>query len=72
VGDNITTDHIMPAAAKVFRYANIPAISEFVFVRVDPTPQARQREGAVDCRGDNYGRVLREHRRWPDVPGSEP
>jgi len=36
VGDNITTDHIMPAGAKVLPLrSNIPAISEFVFEKVD-------------------------------------
>ena len=37
VGDNITTDHIMPAGAKVLPLrSNIPAISEHVFERLDP------------------------------------
>ena len=37
LGDNITTDHIMPAGAEILALrSNIPAISEHVFVRVDP------------------------------------
>ena len=35
--DNITTDHIMPAGAKVLPYrSNIEKISEFVFSNIDP------------------------------------
>ncbi|MBI3871499.1 MAG: aconitate hydratase [candidate division Zixibacteria bacterium] len=65
VGDNITTDHIMPAGAKVLPLrSNIPAISEFVFVRVDPEfPQrARAKGGGFIVGGDNYGQgSSREH-----------
>ena len=36
-GDNITTDHIMPAGAKILPLrSNLPKISEFVFEAVDP------------------------------------
>ena len=55
VGDNITTDHIMPAGAKVLPLrSNIPAISEFVFAAVDPEFPARAKRG---------GRRLRHRRR---------
>ena len=38
VGDNITTDHIMPAGAKILPYrSNIPKLAEFCFTVCDPT-----------------------------------
>ena len=65
VGDNITTDHIMPAGAKVLPLrSNIPAISEFVFVRVDPDfpRRAKEKGGGIIVGGDNYGQgSSREH-----------
>jgi aconitate hydratase len=65
VGDNITTDHIMPAGAKVLPLrSNIPAISEFVFVRVDPDfpRRAKEKHGGIIVGGDNYGQgSSREH-----------
>jgi aconitate hydratase len=65
VGDNITTDHIMPAGAKVLPLrSNIPAISEFVFMRVDPTfpERARAAGSAIVVGGSNYGQgSSREH-----------
>ncbi len=65
VGDNITTDHIMPAGAKVLPLrSNIPAISEYVFERVDPTFPARARAagGGFIVGGANYGQgSSREH-----------
>ena len=65
VGDNITTDHIMPAGAKVLPLrSNIPAISEHVFAAIDPTFPARAREtgGGVVIGGANYGQgSSREH-----------
>jgi aconitate hydratase len=65
VGDNITTDHIIPAGAKVLPLrSNIPAISEFVFERVDAGfPQrARQSGGGFIVGGENYGQgSSREH-----------
>ncbi|HBT04254.1 MAG TPA: aconitate hydratase, partial [Thermodesulfobacterium commune] len=37
VGDNITTDHIMPAGAQILPLrSNLPAISQFVYKNVDP------------------------------------
>ena len=65
VGDNITTDHIMPAGAKILPLrSNIPAISEFVFTRVDPEFPKRARElgGGFVVGGVNYGQgSSREH-----------
>jgi len=65
VGDNITTDHIMPAGSKVLPLrSNIPAISEYVFERVDPTFPARAKAagGGFIVGGANYGQgSSREH-----------
>ena len=65
VGDNITTDHIMPAGAKILPLrSNIPAISEHCFTRCDPDFPARcKREGAgIIVGGSNYGQgSSREH-----------
>jgi aconitate hydratase len=65
VGDNITTDHIIPAGAKVLPLrSNIPAISEYVFERVDPEFARRAKEcgGGFVVGGENYGQgSSREH-----------
>ncbi|MBR0374354.1 MAG: aconitate hydratase [Mogibacterium sp.] len=65
VGDNITTDHIMPAGAKVLPYrSNIPKISEFCFEVVDPTFANRAKEAGagIIIGGQNYGQgSSREH-----------
>lgn len=65
VGDNITTDHIMPAGAKILPLrSNIPAISEYVFSRVDPNFAKRAKEagGGAIIGGGNYGQgSSREH-----------
>jgi aconitate hydratase len=65
VGDNITTDHIMPAGAQVLPLrSNIPAIAEYVFWRVDPDFVQRAREwgGGMIVGGVNYGQgSSREH-----------
>ena len=65
VGDNITTDHIMPAGAKVLPLrSNIPAISEHVFTAVDPDFPKRAKEygGGFILGGENYGQgSSREH-----------
>ncbi len=65
VGDNITTDHIMPAGTKVLPLrSNIPAISEFVFTAVDPEFPKRAKEygGGFILGGENYGQgSSREH-----------
>ena len=65
VGDNITTDHIMPAGAKILPLrSNIPAISEHCFVRCDADfPSRCHKEGAgIIIGGSNYGQgSSREH-----------
>jgi aconitate hydratase len=65
VVDNITTDHIMPAGAKVLPLrSNIPAISEYVFASVDATfaSRARAAHGGFIVGGANYGQgSSREH-----------
>lgn len=65
VGDNITTDHIMPAGAKVLPLrSNIPAISEYVYVNVDDTFAARAKAAGsgIIVGGTNYGQgSSREH-----------
>jgi aconitate hydratase len=65
VGDNITTDHIMPAGAKILPLrSNIPAIAEYVFARVDPDFVARAKacESGALIGGANYGQgSSREH-----------
>ncbi len=64
-GDNITTDHIMPAGAKVLPLrSNLPKISEFVFEAVDPEFPKRAKEwgGGFVIGGENYGQgSSREH-----------
>ena len=65
VGDNITTDHIMPAGAKVLPYrSNIPKMSDFCFGVCDEAFPARARELGRSCvvGGANYGQgSSREH-----------
>jgi len=65
VGDNITTDHIMPAGAKVLPLrSNIPAISAYVFAVVDATfaERAKAAGGGFVVGGANYGQgSSREH-----------
>lgn len=65
VGDNITTDHIMPAGAKVLPYrSNIEKISEFVFRDVQEGFKAHCQKagGGVIVAGENYGQgSSREH-----------
>ena len=65
VGDNITTDHIMPAGSKVLPYrSNIPKISEFCFSVVDETFAARAKAAGKGfiIGGSNYGQgSSREH-----------
>jgi len=65
VGDNISTDHIMPAGAKILPLrSNIPAISEYVFAYVDPdfVKRAKSAGGGFIVGGSNYGQgSSREH-----------
>lgn len=65
VGDNITTDHIMPAGAKILPLrSNIPEISRYVFEAVDPKfyEKARENNGGFIIGGENYGQgSSREH-----------
>lgn len=65
VGDNITTDHIMPAGAKVLPFrSNIPKLSEFCFGVVDETfpDRAKAAGESIIVGGDNYGQgSSREH-----------
>ena len=65
VGDNITTDHIMPAGAKILPLrSNIPLISTHVFEAVDPTfpERAKAAGGGFIIGGENYGQgSSREH-----------
>jgi aconitate hydratase len=65
VGDNISTDAIMPAGNKVLPLrSNIPAISQFVFEQLDPEFPARAKEkvNGVVIAGENYGQgSSREH-----------
>jgi aconitate hydratase len=65
LGDKITTDHIMPAGAKILPLrSNIPEISKHVFASVDPTfaERARASSGGFIIGGDNYGQgSSREH-----------
>ena len=65
VGDNITTDHIMPAGAKILPYrSNIPYLSRFCFEVCDPEFPARAQAAGdgVIIGGSNYGQgSSREH-----------
>ena len=65
VGDNITTDHIMPAGSKILPLrSNIPEISKYCFSAVDETfPQrALDLGSSVIVGGSNYGQgSSREH-----------
>lgn len=68
LGDNITTDDIMPAGSKVLPFrSNIPAISEFVFENIDSTfskraMDAKEIGGGIIIGGENYGQgSSREH-----------
>ena len=65
VGDNITTDHIMPAGAKILPYrSNIPFLSKFCFEVCDPEfpERAKKTENGIILGGENYGQgSSREH-----------
>jgi len=65
VGDNITTDHIVPAGSRIMSLrSNLPAISEFCFEALDTGFAARARAagGGILVGGENYGQgSSREH-----------
>jgi aconitate hydratase len=65
VGDNISTDAIMPAGAKILPLrSNVPAISEYVFYWLDPdfAKRANEKHGGFIVGGENYGQgSSREH-----------
>jgi aconitate hydratase len=65
LGDNITTDHILPAGSKILPLrSNIPAISEFAFSNLDSTFSKKAGEVKIGfiIGGENYGQgSSREH-----------
>ena len=65
VGDNITTDHIMPAGAKILPLrSNIPKISEYCFAVCDEKfhDRALELKKSIIVGGSNYGQgSSREH-----------
>ena len=65
LGDDVSTDQIMPAGAKILPLrSNIPALSAFAFSAVDPTyaERARTQPGSFIVAGSNYGQgSSREH-----------
>ncbi len=65
VGDNITTDHIMPSNAKLLPFrSNVPYLAEFCLTPCDPEFPARAKEngGGFIIGGSNYGQgSSREH-----------
>ncbi|MCX7708640.1 MAG: aconitate hydratase [Clostridia bacterium] len=65
VGDNITTDHIMPSNAKLLPFrSNVPYLSEFCLTPCDPEfpKRAKENNGGFIIGGSNYGQgSSREH-----------
>ncbi|MEC4684932.1 MAG: aconitate hydratase [Nitrospirota bacterium] len=68
LGDNVTTDDIMPAGSQILPFrSNIPAISEYVFYNIDSTfaeraKKAKEHGGGIIMGGENYGQgSSREH-----------
>ena len=65
VGDNITTDHIMPAGAKILPYrSNVPHLSQFCFKQCDEdfADNCKKMGGGIIIGGANYGQgSSREH-----------
>jgi len=67
LGDDISTDEIMPAGRALSLRSNIPALADFYFAQIDTdvherAAELRQRSGHVVVGGDNYGQgSSREH-----------
>ncbi len=65
VGDNISTDHIVPSDSKLLPYrSNVPHLAKFSFSKVDPEfyDRAIANDGGFIVGGDNYGQgSSREH-----------
>ena len=68
VGDKVTTDHIMPAGARLKYRSNVPKYSEFVFEPIDPSFPKRSLEAkksglhTIVVAGESYGQgSSREH-----------
>jgi aconitate hydratase len=65
MGDNITTDHIIPATSDILMYrSNVPKLSEFTLSRVDESfaERALDADGGFLVAGENYGQgSSREH-----------
>lgn len=65
VGDNISTDHIVPSDSKLLPYrSNVPHLAKFSFSKVDPEfyDRAIANNGGFIVSGDNYGQgSSREH-----------
>jgi len=65
LGDNITTDHIMPSNAKLLPFrSNIPYLAEYCLAPCDPefAKRAKENNGGFIIGGDNYGQgSSREH-----------
>ncbi|HEX6511600.1 MAG TPA: aconitate hydratase [Chloroflexota bacterium] len=58
LGDNVSTDHIIPAGAEVLPLrSNVPASAKFIFNRVDPSfvQRAERLGGGFVLAGQNYG-----------------
>jgi aconitate hydratase len=65
MGDNITTDHIIPATSDILKFrSNVPKLSEFTLSRVDESfaERALEADGGFLLAGENYGQgSSREH-----------
>ena len=65
VGDNISTDHIVPSDSKLLPYrSNVPHLAKYSFSKVDPEfyDRAIKNNGGFIVGGDNYGQgSSREH-----------
>ncbi len=67
MGDNVSTDEILPAGTKVLPFrSNIPEIAKFTFAQIDDTYHDRamecQQTGSLVVGGENYGQgSSREH-----------